>query len=239
MTDLSIPPVACTLLLAYRLRHCRSDSSGVCRLHCYIQRFSLNGVDQSRPCPMDTSQDGQPTAFSEIPNEVLLRIFEWAAFVPGALETDVCDPFETLQPLRFDMGHQIKSLQIALDTKLSLVRVCKRWRTLAMPILYEAVVIHGHDGLFSLCQDLNNPNLQQAPDLGWWVRRMDLILHDLVGETEEFEDDILSMIAHVFSRLPNLRILVISINASTIEDMDVDATFNNNDRKRLSSSQYA
>ena len=171
---------------------------------------------------MDTSQDGQPTAFSEIPNEVLLRIFEWAAFVPGALETDVCDPFETLQPLRFDMGHQIKSLQMALDTKLSLVRVCKRWRTLAMPILYEAVVIHGHDGLFSLCQDLNNPNLQQAPDLGWWVRRMDLILHDLVGETEEFEDDILSMIAHVFSRLPNLRILVISINASTIEDMDVD-----------------
>lgn len=171
---------------------------------------------------MDTSQNGQPTAFSEIPNEVLLRIFEWAAFVPGALETDVCDPFETLQPLKFDMGHHIESLQMALDTKLSLVRVCKRWRTLAMPILYEAVSIHGFDGLFSLCQDLNNPNLQPAPDLGWWVRRMDLTLNDLVGESEETEDDVLAMIAHALGRLPNLRILVVSIDTSAVEDMDVD-----------------
>ncbi|ETW78179.1 hypothetical protein HETIRDRAFT_164154 [Heterobasidion irregulare TC 32-1] len=171
---------------------------------------------------MATSQNGQPTAFSDIPNEIVLRIFGCATFVPGALEADVSDPFEASQPLKFDMGHQIKSLQMALDTKYSLVRVCKRWRTLAMPILYEAVSIHGLDGLYSVYQDLRNPNLQQAPDLGWWVRRMDLTLHDLVGEFEEIEDSVLSMIAYVFSRLPNLQILVVSIDTSAVEDMDVD-----------------
>ncbi|EPQ56914.1 hypothetical protein GLOTRDRAFT_137395 [Gloeophyllum trabeum ATCC 11539] len=87
-----------------------------------------------------------------LPPELWIEIFEFATYVPGAVQSQSYNPFETIVPL--PQLEELRSLKIAYRTKRSLVLVCKRWRELATPILYRIVLADHTKGVERLHRTL-------------------------------------------------------------------------------------
>ncbi|EPQ56920.1 hypothetical protein GLOTRDRAFT_137399 [Gloeophyllum trabeum ATCC 11539] len=102
-----------------------------------------------------------------LPPELWIEIFEFATYVPGALQSQSYNPFETVVPL--PQLEELRSLKIAYRTKRSLVLVCKRWRDLALPILYRVVLADGTKALLYLYRTLTS---DLATSLRTHVRRL-------------------------------------------------------------------
>jgi hypothetical protein len=89
------------------------------------------------------------------------------------------------------------------------VRVCKQWYSLAIPYLYESVVIgrcRTLQTLLSALQSLRGSENTGHP-LGWWSKRLDVAMRDQSNDSES-ELESLSQIIHF---LPNLNILIFRV----------------------------
>jgi hypothetical protein len=144
-----------------------------------------------------------------LPIEVWKQILGWATAVPGALDVDPYDPFGTYPRLPF--FQEQKALRDSLQIKNALTKVCRSWRDLIIPYLYEAIIIspRGGNTLPILAATLveSRGRSQQMPSagnqpLGNHTRRLELRIH-------EHRSVELGSLAEVISCLPNLAILVI------------------------------
>lgn len=154
-----------------------------------------------------------------LPNEIWRHIFELATHVPGVLDPVFHDPFEPGAPFNLGIGRRYKeqerhSILKSINTKSIFVRVCRRWHALALPLLYQVVVIresrdsdwHPND-LTSLCSVFNveqRKGLSDVPIPGSYVRRLDMSALNLEDRGTAQK---LSKLVASFS---NLRILSIS-----------------------------
>ncbi|THH10722.1 hypothetical protein EW146_g8281 [Bondarzewia mesenterica] len=163
---------------------------------------------------MSASRNKKVTNLPPLPNETWLQILEWATFVPGILDPDIHDPFESPLPASFrpplNTVEEQNEIRTSLVTKRYLVRVCKRWHALATPLLYESVYIGGALSLYLLCNSLVKSQRQEtkgstgACALGLWVRRLDVAADDFPRRPCDSETWPLPDIIHY---LPKLRIL--------------------------------
>ncbi|EIN07950.1 hypothetical protein PUNSTDRAFT_144429 [Punctularia strigosozonata HHB-11173 SS5] len=150
-------------------------------------------------------------ALSTLPTEIWHHILAVATAVPGALDVGPRDPFHA--PPRLPFFDEQNALQDSLKIKGSLSRVCKVWRALVEPYLYEAIVIgpRGASTLPSLAAALLKSKKQaeqrassETCPLGNWTRRLDLRMH----EHRAIE---LGSLASVVGCLPNLSILAVYV----------------------------
>lgn len=139
-----------------------------------------------------------------IPHEVWLHIFELATFVPGILDPDIHDPFESASPLdEALLPYRKDALEISqsLATRRALVGVCKLWRALVSPLLYQAVVIRNVRQLEALHGVLCSTG-SHGTTLSSFVRRLDMVDINFVMEPE-----VLTTLAPLVGCLSRLRVL--------------------------------
>lgn len=148
-----------------------------------------------------------------------LRVFDFATFVPGALDTEYDDPFQPSAALNnVAMNFRLvsantPSIRMTNAFGLQLMLVCKRWHDLFKAPLYRRLQIRNHRHLESLKNQLAMPPPGQASyssplSLGALVRRLDLVMKDLPWPGEGYEQ-VLSSMEDLFELLPNLQILEI------------------------------
>jgi hypothetical protein len=142
-----------------------------------------------------------------LPHELWRKIFEMATAVPGALNTDLRDPFGLASCLSWADEHRM--LRSSLLTKSRIVRVCRVWYKLAIPYLYEVIIIGRGRTMASLAVALSNSARQgdtqnQVRSIGWWTKRLDLAMRD---ETSGINAEN-QQLAAIVKCLPNLAIFV-------------------------------
>ena len=154
-----------------------------------------------------------------LPNEIWRHIFELATHVPGVLDPVFHDPFESEAPFNLGIGWRYKdqerhSILKSTNAKSIFVRVCRRWRALALPLLYQVVVIressdadwHPND-LTSLCSVFNANQVEGLTDVpipGSYVRRLDMSALDLGARGTA------QKLSKLIASFTNLRILSVS-----------------------------
>ncbi|KAI0061994.1 hypothetical protein BV25DRAFT_1825856 [Artomyces pyxidatus] len=144
--------------------------------------------------------DRKPTILPTLPPEIWLRILEAATHVPGLLDVDVEDPFDSPHPsggTLLDTRDEMKALRASLVTKRHVVRVCKQWNTLATPLLYESIFV-GRNSPNVLPGTLCSPREGVAHSPGWYTRRLDLSGHASAST--------LALLPEIIAHLPQLRI---------------------------------
>ncbi|ETW78039.1 hypothetical protein HETIRDRAFT_454097 [Heterobasidion irregulare TC 32-1] len=144
----------------------------------------------------------------DLPNELWLQIFEWATFDPGfpnSLETAFSD-------LHYHLNLEWHHIDMSLETKSSLVCVCRRWYALATPLLYQAVVVM-NENVHSLFRTLKQATeIPNGIMLGSLVRRLDVCLE------REFD---LPELGEIFGYISHLRILI----SASIYENDAKGAF--------------
>ncbi|THH05854.1 hypothetical protein EW146_g9787 [Bondarzewia mesenterica] len=138
------------------------------------------------PASMSASWNKKVINLPPLPNETWLQILE--------------------PPL--DTAEEQREIRMSLVTKRYLVRVCKRWHALAMPLLYESVYIGRVRSLLSLRDNLVASQRQEtegsiACALGLWVRRLDVAVRDFHGQPNDSWP-----LPDIINCLPKLRILI-------------------------------
>ena len=110
-------------------------------------------------------------SWADLPQEIWLHIFRLATSTPTSHED--CElqysPFRTISFLDRDWS----SMQVTLNVKRTIVRVCKAWRVLAMEVMFEIVRIrHGTEGLQ---KGLEKSGEELGVDAyGRWIRRVEI-----------------------------------------------------------------
>jgi hypothetical protein len=149
-----------------------------------------------------------------IPPELWLVILQISTWVPGVLEPDIY--LTSDEPRRVVTRQQQRLLKDSLVTKRYIVRVCKQWRTMATPFLYESIIIGRGRTLSSLCSalvDSRRKTNHSSPDhhpLGWYTKRLDVAMRDQGHHSAASELDFL---AEAIRCLPNLTITMFSVRA--------------------------
>ncbi|TFY54445.1 hypothetical protein EVG20_g9701 [Dentipellis fragilis] len=133
------------------------------------------------------------------PPEIWLSIFEYATFVPHAFDTDGADPFDVPgSPTPFDDSVE-RRLEASLSTRQSLVLVCRLWRDLATPLLYQAVIARDNNSLRSLNDTLG---WHSSASRKLRVHRLDLLRWP--ADQTPLASDVLG---DLFRQLPDLETL--------------------------------
>ncbi|KDQ64084.1 hypothetical protein JAAARDRAFT_201490 [Jaapia argillacea MUCL 33604] len=152
-----------------------------------------------------------------LPAEIWLAIFQLStAASPQVLDTDIRDPFKLPPPL--SEQEVVESLRESLVTKRALVRVCKAWHSMALPFLYEAIIINNRRDLVSLRTNLLDSKRRAeidgdgVPSLGWHTKRFELARRSQTHYAPEGipPDEEISHLSDIFHCLPNLAILIVA-----------------------------
>ncbi|KAI0062073.1 hypothetical protein BV25DRAFT_1991740 [Artomyces pyxidatus] len=135
--------------------------------------------------------------------EIWLDILEWATIVPGLMDIDVPDPFDSPTTLTPNDPWPVDELKASLRLRLALVRVSKSWHAMTTPILYRCLVVRTKKAAERIIQTLRDSHARvregsAGPPLGHWVHHLMIALpaHERV---ENF--------GAVASLFPNLQIL--------------------------------
>lgn len=97
------------------------------------------------------------------------------------------------------------------------MRVCKQWRSLALPFLYESLFIGRGRALYSLSSALTRSRekasqVDEDRALGWWTKRIDVVMRDHIHEHDVATE--LALLYGLFQRLPNLAVITFNISAT-------------------------
>ncbi|RDB22232.1 hypothetical protein Hypma_010745 [Hypsizygus marmoreus] len=164
----------------------------------------------------------------ELPPEIWLDIFRFATWPPLDL-----DPGMTLQFLPTEGRERRQLLKQSLVTRRYLVRVCKRWHSMAASFLYESLLIGRGRGLQTVRDVLKAsrvPFQQDAPSdendrpVGWWTKRLDFAMRDV--DRLDFDVDVcLTLLSEIVECLPNLAILTFCVTAPQLRDVKLPPSF--------------
>ncbi|TFK55068.1 hypothetical protein OE88DRAFT_1653705 [Heliocybe sulcata] len=145
-----------------------------------------------------------PSPPHQLPSESWLAIFREATWTPGAMEVDDYDAFTAYT--RDEHGINLYArYREAMDTKLSLSLVSKRWRALATEFLYEYIVIkNGHHAceIRDALEGSSVETLAGQRAYGSWTLRMDLALEDV----HVWEDWHTAAMVGILQNCPNLAV---------------------------------
>ncbi|KAF8224175.1 hypothetical protein L208DRAFT_1313086 [Tricholoma matsutake] len=158
----------------------------------------------------------------DLPAELWMTIFREATWVSRILDSDSVEEFGSLTSRQ-----RIRPLRASLITKRYLVRVCKQWYSLAIPFLYESIIIGRcrtlntlRDALQSLCSP-ENLDAGNGHPLGWWTKRLDVAMRDNGSDTESE----LESLSQIIQSLPNLNILVFRVTTSKYHNVLLPGSF--------------
>ncbi|TFY70961.1 hypothetical protein EVG20_g2048 [Dentipellis fragilis] len=93
------------------------------------------------------SKGSRPKKLKRLPPEVWTNVFEFAAFVPGLMDVDVADPFDVPHSNTPTEPFDPEESSESTATLCSLVRVCRKWYAIAMPVLYRCFCFYDDDTL--------------------------------------------------------------------------------------------
>ncbi|KZT22599.1 hypothetical protein NEOLEDRAFT_645244 [Neolentinus lepideus HHB14362 ss-1] len=141
----------------------------------------------------------QENRFPTLPAETWIHIFEIATYVPWALETETRDPFGVSAPLL--PSEERDALSHSFVTKRALVLVCRQWRELALPIMYQIVTVRCLAGLQRLYRAMAVSPKSEGIVICTSVRR----LHCTIDPEESSKYD-WNRLAEIIGVLPNLAI---------------------------------
>ncbi|KAH6914421.1 hypothetical protein BKA70DRAFT_1261368 [Coprinopsis sp. MPI-PUGE-AT-0042] len=144
----------------------------------------------------------------DLPLELWLEIFQFATYVHRSVSIRPLDPFAFQKISRNVMGANTPAL--AWYTKLSLVQVCKSWRNVTLPLLYEHIIIRSPPrakAILKVMQDSKTGGHTDPPlpSLGYgrFTRHIEILTHARGGGRLEY----LQTAFMIFQHCPNLRIL--------------------------------
>ncbi|KAJ2917735.1 hypothetical protein MD484_g2618, partial [Candolleomyces efflorescens] len=142
----------------------------------------------------------------ELPPEIWLEIFEFATYVHRSATIKPLNPFTVKRASTNVMG--VNTPVFALQTKLAIVAVCKSWRRLALPILYQHVVIRSPKRAERILKALQPSQattdaLQAPASCGQWTRHIEVFTHARGCASLTY----LQTLFAIFRCCPNLQIL--------------------------------
>ncbi|KAK7438392.1 hypothetical protein VKT23_018006 [Stygiomarasmius scandens] len=124
-----------------------------------------------------------PVNLPPVPPELWITILRFATEIP-----EVLDVTQSLFRFPGETKNGIvklkKSYKSALTTKRRLLLVCKDWKDLATPFLYEHLVLENCHTLPLLFRTLSSSRHKSLSDsrvgnpVGWWTKRLDVFLRD-------------------------------------------------------------
>ncbi|KAF9219586.1 hypothetical protein BS17DRAFT_384168 [Gyrodon lividus] len=157
------------------------------------------------------SHNNLKAALSVLPVELWLEILHHATFVSGILEPDIYHHTEA--PSTYFNYRRYSIMLDALRTKCSLVLVCKQWRRICTPLLYQSIIVRNTRSWEVLADTFTKSRDQcSASDdspLGSFTKRLDL------AQTIWRNHD-LNLLRCVMRCLPNLSILSFSMTRSAM-----------------------
>lgn len=146
----------------------------------------------------------------DLPLELWLDIFQFSTYVHRSATLKPLDPFTARKASTNVMAPNTPAL--ALQTKLALVNVCKSWRRLALPILYQHVVIRSPLRAGQILRTLEESRTPvpsdssqgaKLPGYGQWTRHIEVFTHSRGCSNLSYLQSLFS----VFRCCPNLRTL--------------------------------
>ncbi|KAI0260289.1 hypothetical protein BC834DRAFT_973549 [Gloeopeniophorella convolvens] len=165
-----------------------------------------------------SSQSHAATSLPNLPSELWLCIFDLATDVSGLYDVEMPDPYDeplAAHTLLFGPAEENRAIRKACAVKRSLVLVCKRWRVLATPLLYQTLHIGRLHSLSSLSSTLRSSKHEHRTDgLGSHARRVDLAFRSPGEEGVEgfVTNDLEQDLCDIISCIPNLQIFVIGVS---------------------------
>lgn len=153
----------------------------------------------------------QSTVQSNLPFELWANIFGHATHVSDALP----DLNNTVE-FGFRRIAGIQAIRDSFKTKLAIVRVCKAWYTMALPLLFECFIfiatrpLRFYHELLSLNPTLGENRQIDTPNIakGHWIRRLDIITLEHYGRTYDS-----AIIHHLFHCMPNVSVFIVGDEA--------------------------
>lgn len=136
-----------------------------------------------------------------LPPEIWLEIFADASYIPGAF---CIDSSRTIEAFSEDVNgvvlHGLYSETLA--TKLALTRVCWSWRALALPRLFEYILIGSGAHAVKIAQALHTIQVSFGDkQLGKWIKRIEISTSDTYWDDESF-----SAVFGILNAAPNLEV---------------------------------
>lgn len=142
-------------------------------------------------------------------SETWLQVFDYATWIPGALTTSDPDALSAF----FRDGDGICSsrrFSDAIQLKVSLSLVCKRWYHLAAQSLFQHIVVKSGRQAIAIAALLESKTLwdgDRGP--GWYTSRLDIAL----GGTHHWGTKHNSAMARILGSCPNLAILSTALSS--------------------------
>ncbi|KAJ7760977.1 hypothetical protein B0H16DRAFT_1531324 [Mycena metata] len=135
-----------------------------------------------------------------LPLEIWLEIFQWSTYVYRSTTIEPLSPLTLTHTPTDVMGANTPIL--STRTKCALVRVCKSWRRISLPILYSHTVIRSPSRAALILQVLRNSHSDNS-NYGHWTRHIELFTHARGSTDIRF----LQTIFRIFQYCPRLRML--------------------------------
>lgn len=159
------------------------------------------------------------TLSANLPSELWLAIFEHATFTAVGFSTEPPDPFLLPEAQRPSTEDAVSVLCTALVMKRTLVRVCKAWYALAMPLLYRAIFVGKLHVVPALKATLAASSAAaertawkgkgKAVPLGMYTRRLDFSVRSEFDVSSEGRDrSHFALLASIVAYLPHLQIFM-------------------------------
>ncbi|KAJ6542314.1 hypothetical protein DFH09DRAFT_1368110 [Mycena vulgaris] len=136
-------------------------------------RHSMRYIASWYPSCVAAMESPPQTATLEPPTEIWRLIFRFATGSDTSYHVDYL-PFQPIQELQ-ETAAALAHEDVRLQTCLSLMRVSRRFRTVAAEFMYEDVRIHDAEGLASIMAGLTRSARDDgANSYGRYVRRLEL-----------------------------------------------------------------
>ncbi|KAJ2927073.1 hypothetical protein H1R20_g10002, partial [Candolleomyces eurysporus] len=138
------------------------------------------------------------------PAELWQLIFRAATSTPGSLTP----PLESFHYHYFAADPGERRARRALETGWRLAKVCKEWRNIMRPLLFEHVVLKDFAALDSLTKSVDKSVFDDAVLQGELVQRLDIVARNDRGSDPEGIRDLFSEISHLLTLLPQLKVVL-------------------------------
>lgn len=139
--------------------------------------------------------------------ELWLDIFQLATYSSSSTTIKPLDPFATRCASTRNTINTVNTPALALQTKLALIAVCKSWRCLASPVLYQHIVVRSPRRANLILRTLEESRLseQSQPSLrhGQLVRHVEVFTHSRGCTGLKYLQTVFAILRHC----PNLRSL--------------------------------
>ncbi|EJD05867.1 uncharacterized protein FOMMEDRAFT_153211 [Fomitiporia mediterranea MF3/22] len=149
------------------------------------------------------SLDDVPKAYNfdaKLPPEIWLRIFDFLVYIPGILDISNVRAIEAYA--EDNEGIILHGLyDEAMNVKLAISLVSRKWRRLVLPFLFEYVIIRSGRQARMVADALSRLHQAQGEEeyYGRWIKRVEVILQD-----HYWEQDSIDSLATVLRLAPNV-----------------------------------